>query len=320
VLEYANDWTAETATSYNLKTGGASYTDRFGVVWTLAGMANPSTWTITPATGIRQIMTGATIDASMQANYTDLVAVGDGPVFDKILDNLWIVHRLESISLVNSSALYTFENLASGYTISHARLTFGTQQRRLDQYDDSGVQSATVSDSGTDYYFGHQVGVSSVGVHQANGASPATPADIVKAFTAEFFTPDKSFNVTTNDPVNTPYTLIKGISFGGAISFNWMSTKVYRWRAEISALKLSAYAKTVGVSYQTALRMFQKGQVPGAYRLPTGTIIVPDDVCASSLTISDLADLVSRHLSQISGKQIDPQDVRRILSVLADVV
>ncbi|MGO8949647.1 MAG: IS607 family transposase [Ktedonobacterales bacterium] len=38
-------------------------------------------------------------------------------------------------------------------------------------------------------------------------------------------------------------------------------------------MKLSAYAKQEGISYQTAWRMWQRGELP-AHQLPTGTVIV----------------------------------------------
>lgn len=41
-------------------------------------------------------------------------------------------------------------------------------------------------------------------------------------------------------------------------------------------MKLSAYAKKLGVSYRTAWRWYKNKQIPGAYQLPSGTIIVPD--------------------------------------------
>lgn len=41
-------------------------------------------------------------------------------------------------------------------------------------------------------------------------------------------------------------------------------------------MKLRAYAKKIGVCYQTAWNYYKSGQIPGAYQLPTGTIIVPD--------------------------------------------
>jgi predicted site-specific integrase-resolvase len=41
-------------------------------------------------------------------------------------------------------------------------------------------------------------------------------------------------------------------------------------------MKLSDYAKKVGVSYRTAWNWFKAGQIVGAYKLPSGTIIVPD--------------------------------------------
>src|SRR5215467_12210855 len=38
-------------------------------------------------------------------------------------------------------------------------------------------------------------------------------------------------------------------------------------------MKLSAYARHLGISYQTAWRMWQRGELP-ARQLPTGTVIV----------------------------------------------
>ncbi|MCP4702178.1 MAG: IS607 family transposase [Gammaproteobacteria bacterium] len=42
-------------------------------------------------------------------------------------------------------------------------------------------------------------------------------------------------------------------------------------------MKLSIWAKQKGVCYRTAWNYYQKGQIPGAYKLPSGTIIVPDE-------------------------------------------
>jgi predicted site-specific integrase-resolvase len=41
-------------------------------------------------------------------------------------------------------------------------------------------------------------------------------------------------------------------------------------------MKLSVYAKKLGISYQTAWRLFKDGKL-NAYQLPTGTVIVRDD-------------------------------------------
>lgn len=41
-------------------------------------------------------------------------------------------------------------------------------------------------------------------------------------------------------------------------------------------MRLTAYAKLMGVTPLTARRWFHAGQIEGAYQLPTGTIIVPD--------------------------------------------
>jgi predicted site-specific integrase-resolvase len=42
-------------------------------------------------------------------------------------------------------------------------------------------------------------------------------------------------------------------------------------------MKLSEYAKKTGISYQTAWRMWKRGQL-NAYQLPTGTVVVKIEV------------------------------------------
>jgi len=43
-------------------------------------------------------------------------------------------------------------------------------------------------------------------------------------------------------------------------------------------MKLSTYANKLGVSYRTAWNLFNSGKIKGAYKLETGTVIVPDEV------------------------------------------
>ncbi len=42
-------------------------------------------------------------------------------------------------------------------------------------------------------------------------------------------------------------------------------------------MKLSSYAKKLGIHYNTAYRMFKRGQSTG-YQLPTGTVIIEEPV------------------------------------------
>jgi predicted site-specific integrase-resolvase len=45
-------------------------------------------------------------------------------------------------------------------------------------------------------------------------------------------------------------------------------------------MKLSSYAKKIGISYNSAWRMWKRGQIPG-YQLPTGTVIIdPPELCS----------------------------------------
>lgn len=43
-------------------------------------------------------------------------------------------------------------------------------------------------------------------------------------------------------------------------------------------MKLSKYAEKIGVKRATATKWFHKDLIKGAYQLPTGTIIVPDEI------------------------------------------
>jgi predicted site-specific integrase-resolvase len=43
-------------------------------------------------------------------------------------------------------------------------------------------------------------------------------------------------------------------------------------------MKLSVWAKKIGMSYRNAHRIFKLGSIKGAYQLDTGTIVVPEDV------------------------------------------
>lgn len=43
-------------------------------------------------------------------------------------------------------------------------------------------------------------------------------------------------------------------------------------------MKLSAYAKELGVGYRTVWNLFKAGKIEGAYQLPTGTVIVPNKI------------------------------------------
>ena len=51
-------------------------------------------------------------------------------------------------------------------------------------------------------------------------------------------------------------------------------------------MKLSAYARKIGVSYRTAFRWFHAGKLPG-YQMHTGTIIITDAPPEAAVTVTD---------------------------------
>ena len=54
-------------------------------------------------------------------------------------------------------------------------------------------------------------------------------------------------------------------------------------------MRLRQFAEVLGVSYSTALRMFRRDEIPGAYKLPSGTIVIPD----SAIGVLEGSNLIS---------------------------
>lgn len=48
-------------------------------------------------------------------------------------------------------------------------------------------------------------------------------------------------------------------------------------------MKLSEYARRIGVKRHTAYRWFKRGEIPNAVQLPSGTIYVPDEIFETDL-------------------------------------
>jgi predicted site-specific integrase-resolvase len=56
--------------------------------------------------------------------------------------------------------------------------------------------------------------------------------------------------------------------------------------------KLSEYAKEHNITYRTAHNHFKKGLIDGAYQLPTGTIIVPDNKLTNDYLLKHMEKLI----------------------------
>ena len=53
---------------------------------------------------------------------------------------------------------------------------------------------------------------------------------------------------------------------------------MYKYVTRRYKMKLSTYAKEMGITRHTATRWFHEGRIPGACQLDTGTIVVPNDI------------------------------------------
>ena len=72
-------------------------------------------------------------------------------------------------------------------------------------------------------------------------------------------------------------------------------------------MKLSDYAKQAGISYQTAWRMWKRGQL-NAHQLPTGTIVVKTE--ESNITSEPIACIYSRVSSAENKPNLEAQAER----------
>ncbi len=73
-------------------------------------------------------------------------------------------------------------------------------------------------------------------------------------------------------------------------------------------MKLSAYAKQQGISYQTAWRMWQRGELP-AHQLPSGTVIVDVPPAPQAVRPQKVA-VYARVSSAENRKNLDSQAER----------
>lgn len=76
-------------------------------------------------------------------------------------------------------------------------------------------------------------------------------------------------------------------------------------------MKLSEYARRLGVSYRTAYSYYKSGSIVGAYQLSTGTIIVPDNSEELIITNEMLTKLQikSHEISILRGKNISVREL-----------
>src|SRR5258707_13389178 len=78
-------------------------------------------------------------------------------------------------------------------------------------------------------------------------------------------------------------------------------------------MKLSSYAKKLGIHYNTAYRMFKRGQIAG-YQLPTGTVIIEEPVEQTMIAPprSRFIAVYARVSSSENKKNLDTQAERLI--------
>jgi putative resolvase len=83
-------------------------------------------------------------------------------------------------------------------------------------------------------------------------------------------------------------------------------------------MKLSDYAKQVGISYRTAWNYFKAGKL-NAYRTPTGTVIVRDEA-ESALAAGQSVAVYCRVSSSENKSNLESQKRRLLDSVPPEAV
>jgi hypothetical protein len=83
-------------------------------------------------------------------------------------------------------------------------------------------------------------------------------------------------------------------------------------------MKLREFANNIGVSYSTALRLFKKGDIPGAYKLTTGTIVIPETAAmimsSEEMKLEDFCLLIKK-LAKQKLKESDYKHITDIMSL-----
>ena len=83
-------------------------------------------------------------------------------------------------------------------------------------------------------------------------------------------------------------------------------------------MKLREFANKLGLSYSTALRLFRKDEIPGAYKLSTGTIVIPDYapllMSNDKIQLSEFLSLMNK-LAKQKLKESDYNHVTDVISM-----
>ena len=82
-------------------------------------------------------------------------------------------------------------------------------------------------------------------------------------------------------------------------------------------MKLREFANKLGLSYSTSLRLFRKGEIPGAYKLSTGTIIIPD--YAPILMSNDKIQLSEflETINKLAMQKLKESDYKHIADIMS---
>ena len=74
-------------------------------------------------------------------------------------------------------------------------------------------------------------------------------------------------------------------------------------------MKLSDYAKSLGVTYRTAWNWFKAGSIEGAYQLPSGTVIIPEK---TENTTNKYGVILYARTSSSQNKELLDNQARRL--------
>jgi len=82
------------------------------------------------------------------------------------------------------------------------------------------------------------------------------------------------------------------------------------------SMKLSAYARKIGVSYRTAFRWFHAGKLPG-YQMDTGTIIITDAPPETAVTVTEQKVAIYTRVSAAENKDNLERQAKRLTDYCA---
>jgi hypothetical protein len=202
VKEYDNTWADEPSKPVDLKAlDGGTYTDRFGLDWSVSGTATADVAQIT-SEGYHQ-ESNILLEPALFALIPEMIATGGGPAYHKS-DYLWLVVTYGTVTLPVNNTGTTIEWQISNLVDQRFRLmrwnAGGVQQVRAQKIDAGGTITRTINTAISDPEFSLDTSwmTGHYRYQQKSDPDPSQPSDVLN-------------DMCTNNPMSIRLNGISGV-------------------------------------------------------------------------------------------------------------